>query len=62
MRLTADGDLTDWTSPRGAIKIDKPGDFRMGWGRIGKGRYRLGFEVVNLAGLAETELDDFTLE
>jgi hypothetical protein len=61
-RLTAAGDVTDWTADNGAIRITDPTEFKMGWGQIGKGAYKLGFEVINLAGLPSLELEDFILE
>jgi hypothetical protein len=62
-RIKADGDVTDWTAgENGAIHLDDPGDFSVGWGLVGKGAYLLGFEVVNLAGMPSMELDDFLLE
>ncbi len=60
-RLKADGDVADWTG-KASLHLDAPTDLRMGWGLIGKGAYKLGFEVINLAGLPSMQLEDFILE
>ncbi len=62
-RIKATGEVVAWTGPdSAAIHLDRTQDFGMGWGLVGKGAYKLGFEVVNLAGLPATELEDFILE
>jgi hypothetical protein len=61
-RVTQNGDLEKWTLRGDGILIDRPEDFMLRWGLMGKGLYQVGFEVVNLAGDVNVEVKDIRLE
>lgn len=63
-RITPDGEVSNWSPERelASIQIEDPKDFSVAWGKVGRGRYQVGFEVVNLAGLLNLELTDVVLE
>jgi hypothetical protein len=60
-RILSDGGFAPWTG-KGGFVIEDPKDFHLAWGFLGKGTYKLGFEVINLAGLPAMEADDFNLD
>jgi hypothetical protein len=58
LSIAEDGDVTTWTAQqeRAYIQVENPADFTMTWARVGAGRYEVGFEIVNLAGIENIEL------
>ena len=60
-RILQDRGVVPWTGKSGFL-IDDPKDFQLAWGFLGKGTYKLGFEVINLAGLSAIEADDCNLD
>ena len=63
VRISADGDVTEWTgAEKSFLTITDPSDFSLKWGLIGKGAYRVGFEVTNYAGASAVQMGEVVLE